>query len=460
MMEWNRGQVRVPGKTVVSEDGAVISCRDLGKCYRVYRRPSDRLLEGAGRAVARWRGSVPRVRGEEVWALRDLSFDVHAGETVGIVGRNGSGKSTLLQLVTGILQPTTGSVAVHGRIAALLELGAGFNQQFTGRENARLNARLLGLSEAELRDREDDILAFADIGEFIDRPVTTYSTGMVVRVAFAVAVSVDPDVLIVDEALAVGDAAFQAKCMARIRRMQERGVTLLFVSHDVGAVRALCRRALYLDHGRLVEQGDATSVVDRYLRDTHTLMQEEAAPATPRPATAEGSVPLPLRERVGAFEAELRSERHGSGEARVRLVELLDERGAALEIADFDQRVLVRIAIQAATACAISVNYKIRDRYLVAVTGADFLITGTELLQLEPGGWYIVEYWTRLPLMAGDYSLRVSLTIPINRHEQAQFVDVIEIMHPFRVLPAVQGRIYTQVFLPHDVAVTRLTEQA
>ncbi|WP_460732453.1 ABC transporter ATP-binding protein [Lysobacter tyrosinilyticus] len=435
----------------------MIECRDLGKCYRIYARPLDRLLEGLGRLRPRTLGSN-QTRCTEFWALRGVDLELARGETLGVIGRNGSGKSTLLQMIAGTLTPTVGACSVRGRVAALLELGAGFNPEFTGRENVRLNASLHGFSTAELDARMDDILRFAEIGDFIDRPVKTYSSGMYVRLAFAVAISIEPDILIVDEALSVGDAAFQAKCMLRIRQLQERGVTLLFVSHDVGAVRALCRRALYLDGGNVVALGSSDEVVDRYIRDTHTLQDVEAAAATIAPkvsADVTDVVPV-LRERVAGFEAGLRSNRHGTGGARVRLVELLDLDGEPLETAEFDQAVRIRIAVQAHESAAISVNYKIRDRYLVSVAGADFLISGEPLLHVEAGGWYLIEYEARLPLMAGDYSLRVSLTIPIAQHAQAVFLDVIELTHPFKVLPSRRGHIYTQVYLPGRIEVARL----
>ena len=446
---------------------AIIRCRDVGKCYKTYARPEHRLLDGIDSVLHRWTHRRRTTRSAEFWALRSVSFDLAPGETLGIIGRNGSGKSTLLQLIAGILEPTTGQVETHGRKAALLELGAGFNPQFTGIENVRLNACLLGLTAAELETRFDDILRFADIGDFVHQPVSTYSSGMFVRLAFAVAINVEPDILIVDEALSVGDAAFQLKCMAKIRELQANGMSLLFVSHDAGAVRALCRRALYLDKGVVIELGDATTVVDRYIRDTHAelvaapfLPAPRADDAEPAGPTAVAIAPAALRERIHAFEANLRSKRHGTGEAKIRLIEFLDERGAPVTLAEFDQRVLVRICIEATVACELSVNYKIRDRFLVAVTGADFLITDTGLLTVEPGGWYAIEYWTRLPLMSGEYSLRVSLTIPISKHEHAVFVDVIELTHPFTMLPSQRGRIYTQVFIPQEVAVARLESSA
>jgi lipopolysaccharide transport system ATP-binding protein len=199
------------------------------------------------------------------WAVRDVSFSLGQGESVGIIGRNGSGKSTLLQVLCGITPPTEGEVRVDGRVAGLLELGAGFDPEFTGAENVFLNAALLGLTRSEVGSRFDEIAAFADIGRFLDEPVRTYSSGMFVRLAFAVAVHVSPDVLVIDEALAVGDARFSAKCIKKIKSLRELGTTLLFVSHDVGIVRTLCDRAIWLDSGRVAQQGDVFGVTSRYM---------------------------------------------------------------------------------------------------------------------------------------------------------------------------------------------------
>jgi lipopolysaccharide transport system ATP-binding protein len=246
-----------------------IEVRNLGKCYNIYDRPEDRLkqiLSGGRRQFYR-----------EFWALRDVDFSIGKGETVGIIGRNGSGKSTLLQMICGTLTPTSGSVKAHGRVAALLELGAGFNPEFTGRENIRLNAAILGLSPAEITARMPDIIAFSELADFIDQPVKTFSSGMYARLAFSVAINVDPDILIVDEALAVGDARFVAKCMRRIKDIQSSGSTILFVSHDIGSLRALCSRAIWLEAGKLRDDGDVFPVTGRFVED---MFKDEAGEET------------------------------------------------------------------------------------------------------------------------------------------------------------------------------------
>jgi lipopolysaccharide transport system ATP-binding protein len=237
---------------------AIVEIRGLTKTFPVYDKPHYRLMQMLFADGRRWH--------REFTALSDINLVVRRGETVGIVGRNGSGKSTLLQIICGTLAPTEGEVHVRGRVAALLELGAGFNPEFTGRENVYLNGTVLGLTRAEVEQKLDNILVFAEIGDFIDRPVKTYSSGMYVRLAFAVAIHVEPDLLVVDEALSVGDEAFQRKCFARIERLREGGCTVLFVSHAATTVVELCDRAILLDRGDLLADGSPKAVISRYQR--------------------------------------------------------------------------------------------------------------------------------------------------------------------------------------------------
>jgi len=226
---------------------SIIEFRQVAKSYPVYRTPKDRLKELA--TLNRYSFH------EDFWALRDVTFTVEPGETFCVVGENGSGKSTLLQIVAGILAPTSGDARITGRVAALLELGSGFNPEFTGRENVYLNASILGLSQKEIDRRYPDIAAFAEIGDFIDQPVKTYSSGMTVRLAFAVAIHVDPEILLVDEALAVGDIYFRQRCMRKVHELRSAGITILFVSHSMGDVKAIGDRCMWLDGGRVRELG-------------------------------------------------------------------------------------------------------------------------------------------------------------------------------------------------------------
>lgn len=249
-------------------DAIAISVRNLTKTYRIFGHPGERLKQAMTFGLKRYH--------REFTALKDVSFDIKKGETVGIIGRNGSGKSTLLQLICGILKPTSGTVKVNGRVSALLELGAGFNPEFTGRENVYFQGALMGLTKEEMAERFDDIAAFADIGEFIDQPVRTYSSGMFVRLAFAVASSVDAEIMLIDEALAVGDIAFQARCFIRIKQLQNKGTTFLLVSHSTAQILNQANTALMLDHGELITLSkDVPSVVAVYencVRNTQGAM--------------------------------------------------------------------------------------------------------------------------------------------------------------------------------------------
>jgi lipopolysaccharide transport system ATP-binding protein len=227
-----------------------IRVSNLSKCYQIYDTPRDRLKQFIAPWVQRVVKHTPKPYFSEFWALRDVSFNIKRGETVGIIGRNGSGKSTLLQLICGTLTPTSGRVETNGRIAALLELGSGFNPEFTGRENVYMNGRILGLSQEEINDCFDDIAAFADIGEFIEQPVKTYSSGMFVRLAFAVQAHIDAQIVIVDEALAVGDVFFRQKCYARLNKLRESGTAILLVSHAMGDIEQFCEYAILLEIGR------------------------------------------------------------------------------------------------------------------------------------------------------------------------------------------------------------------
>lgn len=249
----------------MSSDEIAIRGQNLSKRYQLYDSPRDRLKQFMFPRIQKLLGLKSKKYFREFWALKDVSFEIKKGETIGIVGRNGSGKSTMLQLIAGTLRPTYGHVEINGRVAALLELGSGFNMEFTGRENVYMNAAVLGLSRGEVDSRFDDIASFANIGQFMDQPVKLYSSGMLVRLAFAVSVCIEPDILIVDEALAVGDMVFQFRCLERLRNLIEQGTTLLFVSHDVGLVRNFCNKALLLENGQLQTFGSCFDVTETYI---------------------------------------------------------------------------------------------------------------------------------------------------------------------------------------------------
>src|SRR6266542_3298385 len=306
----------------------------VSKQYRLYDSPNDRLKEMLTRG--RWR------RHREFWALKDINLEIEPGTTTGIVGPNGSGKSTLLQIITGTLEPTHGSVSHEGRVAALLELGAGFNPDFTGVENIFMNASLLGFSRKETEALLTEIEKFAEIGSFIQQPVKTYSSGMYVRLAFSVAISASPEILIVDEALAVGDAVFQHRCMRRIKEMQESGVTILFVSHDPNAIRALCSRAVLLNAGQVVADGPPSDVLNRYQKiimareEAYDGNQQMYPTIVARNGACSNSESLPKPSY---------SYRHGNGSAEIVAVELLNAACKAVELAETGELLLVRARV-------------------------------------------------------------------------------------------------------------------
>ena len=307
---------------------------NVSKQYRIYERPGDRLKESLTRGALR--------RHKEFWALRDVAFEVEAGTTVGIVGPNGCGKSTLLQIISGTLAPTHGDVFHEGRIAALLELGAGFDPEFTGAENVFMNASLLGLTRRETETVFPSIERFAEIGPFLHQPVKTYSSGMFVRLAFAIAASVEPDILIIDEALAVGDALFQHRCLRRLKELHERGTTVLFVSHDAAAVRALCSRALLLKAGRIVADGKPADVLNRYQK---IIMEREEAYEAESPSA---NLPTDAKPSPAFNDAKPLNctYRHGDGSAEIVSAELTDSSQRAVEIVETGAPLTLRLAVR------------------------------------------------------------------------------------------------------------------
>lgn len=406
---------------VMSEVGGheelVIDAVGLGKCYHVYERPSHRLLQGLVGESRRYY--------EEFWALRGINLRVRRGETLGIIGRNGSGKSTLLQMIAGTLAPTEGQIEVRGRIAALLELGSGFNPEFTGRENVFMNAAILGLTNAQIEARLDRILAFADIGHFIDQPIRNYSSGMVMRLAFAVMANVDADVLIIDEALAVGDAFFTQKCMRFLREFKERG-TLLFVSHDDSAVSGLCDTALWLEHGNQRAYGNAKDVVHAYLESVIAEREESSGRKPvrePRPVQhlRKQSVYDARREWINA--SNLRNdiqvvpfdpETPGFGELRARMtdVSLCDEAGNRLAWCVGGESVVLEVELVADEAVQRPiVGFYLKDRLGQQLFGDNtYLTTLDNPRAMQPGQSLRARFRFEMPrLRAGDYFVTIGI---------------------------------------------------
>ena len=330
-----------------------VEFQGVSKSYAIYDQPGDRLKELL---------SLNRLkRHKDFWALHDVSFEVKRGETFCIVGENGSGKSTLLQIVAGILHPTSGTATINGRVSALLELGAGFNPEFTGRDNVYLNGSILGLSTRQIDERYADIAAFAEIGDFINQPVKTYSSGMVVRLAFAVAINVDPEVLLVDEALAVGDIYFRQRCMRKVHELRSRGVTILFVSHAVSDVKAIGDRVLWLDHGRVVDVGEPERVISKYLAamtEKDSAYLQLKADAQEKRLRAAPVLAPEIVETIPNID-----HRYGDGRAEVIGIAVLDEQGEPLHLLEPATRIVVRISVRAKDDVALPmVGFMLRNQ--------------------------------------------------------------------------------------------------
>ncbi|WP_045221773.1 ABC transporter ATP-binding protein [Desulfonatronum thioautotrophicum] len=401
-----------------------IHVQDISKRYEIYAAPQDRLKQSVLPRLQRLARVPAKTYYSEFWALRDIAFSVEQGETVGIIGRNGSGKSTLLQIICGTLTPTGGRVETSGRVAALLELGSGFNPDFTGKENVYLNASILGLTREEIADRYADIVAFADIGDYVDQPVKTYSSGMLVRLSFAVIAHVDADILVVDEALSVGDAFFAQKCMRFLRAFMKTG-TVLFVSHDTSAVRGLCTRAIWLDRGRMRLQGSPKDVCERYLEELFESVQGRsvAVPSLGRSARSEGHPDPPdvrqelldrstLRNdiRVFAFDPEAKS--FGRGGARITAVTLLDARGKVLNWTIGGELTVLRICILAHEDLGSPiVGFYLKDRLGQCIFGDNTHLTYLDAPVACPAGRSLTaEFSFRMPrLPVGHYSIAAAI---------------------------------------------------
>ncbi len=381
----------------MSSDGPAVSVDHVGKCYRIYRAPQDRLKQ------ALWRGR--RQYYAEFWALRGVSFRVDRGESVGILGRNGSGKSTLLQILAGTLAPTEGAVRVDGRVAALLELGSGFNPEFTGRDNVLLNGAILGVPREEMLRRFDEIAAFADIGEFMDQPVKHYSTGMMARLAFSVQIFVSPDILIVDEALAVGDVFFQQKCFTYLRE-HLRDTTKILVSHDLSAIASVCRRALVLDAGRLVYEGEPKRAFEVYFR-LHHGDHERAGAAAAAPPPRAGEDGEAERTWVPAAGQNTTS---GRGEFRIARF-AITRRGEPLAAMVESGDVLdVALMVEARRGTdRLIAGVIIHDRLGQMVCGQNSLSLGRHITVPGAGSWVVSLRFVWPAVAPGEYTMTLGL---------------------------------------------------
>ena len=388
----------------------IISLRNVSKTYRAYEHPLHRL-------IARISGG--RIgRHKEFHALNNVSFDIHKGETVGIIGRNGSGKSTLLQIICGIRQPTSGSVKVKGRISALLELGSGFQPEFTGRENVFLQGAIIGLTREEMETRFDDIAAFADIGEYIDQPVKTYSSGMFVRLAFAVAVSVEPDILVVDEALSVGDVVFQHKSRKRIQKLIDSGTSLLLVSHDRSLITSACSRGILLDKGNSVKDGLPSTIFDYYYALMAAKENEQI-----------------LQNHLDSGRAQILS---GTGEARVESIRMLDQNNKEQSILEVGTLVALEFQVHAYQPIPkLALAFAIRDRLGQSIFSTNTNNFGKSPENVPTGAVFTIRFQFHANMGAGSYSVSTFLVSTNDRftdnfetRELAYFFELQNVSHP------------------------------
>ena len=402
----------------------VVKLENVSKIYRLYDKPSDRLKESLLPFKKRY--------SRDFYALKDINLTVRRGDTVGFIGRNGAGKSTILKIITGVLTPSAGTVEVHGRIASLLELGAGFNPEMSGIENIYMNGTIMGLTREQMDERLEEIVDFADIGDFIRQPVKMYSSGMFARVAFAVNAFVEPDILIVDEALSVGDAFFQAKCIHKMKMLLDSGVTVLFVSHDWEAVKNLCRRGVLMDKGEIKLDSSANKAVEEYRSLQLTarrrmLAAEEAqhqALADLSSGTAVARTDVPHDDRWNDFFAantgflkHAAYQRFQNNKASFVNVMLLDEREQPLISATYGQKVILRMALEVIEPIDLfGTGYHIRNDDGMDLVYSDSAIEdGAGVIENAlPGERYVVDWQFRLWLREGSYNIAAVMSIPID----------------------------------------------
>ena len=384
-----------------------ISVKDVTKVYKLYDKPIDRLKETLSLTHKQYH--------KKFYALKGLSFDVKKGETVGIIGTNGSGKSTILKIITGVLSPTTGSVKVSGVISALLELGAGFNMDYTGIENIYMNGTMMGFSKEEMDKKLSAILEFADIGDFVYQPVKTYSSGMFVRLAFALAINVEPEILIVDEALSVGDVFFQAKCYKKMESMMKQGTTILMVTHDMGSIIKYCSKVVLLNKGELIAQGNAGDMVDLYkkiLAGQFEKLDEESKTEDSAAGTS-GDIKKP--KSLGHMKSELTLNpsvtEYGDGRAQIVDFGLIDKKGSVSSLLIKGEEFTIKEIIKFNTNIEMPIfTYTIKDKKGTELTGTNTMFEGCDIKPVKAGDTYEVEFVQRMNLQGGEYLLSMSCT--------------------------------------------------
>jgi lipopolysaccharide transport system ATP-binding protein len=421
----------------------VVEFRDVSKSYPIYPTPSARLKELA----CFNRVSFHR----DFWALRDINFEILQGETFCIVGENGSGKSTLLQMVAGILHPSSGDVLVRGRVAALLELGSGFNPEFSGRDNVYVNAAILGLSRKEITAKFEQIEAFAEIGDFIDQPVKTYSSGMAVRLAFSVAIHVDPEILLVDEALAVGDIYFHQRCMRKVHELRDQGVTILFVTHAVGEVKSIGDRALWLEGGRIRDIGNTERVVNQYLA---AMFEKDSAYLTTLHRQAQRITHAPVMAPEVEENIPNIDHRYGDNRAEILGIAVLDLAGQPIQLLEPLTAIVVRISVRASEDITLPiVGFIMRNHMGLDFAGTNTAREGFELPPMSAGDIFTVDFHLQLPELYPS-SFAFSPAIADGTLRAYSTCDWIDNAIVLQMSPA-DSEIYGHLHLPCRVELNR-----
>jgi lipopolysaccharide transport system ATP-binding protein len=429
-----------------------IKTENLSKSYKLYKNPIDRLKESLSPFRKKYH--------HDFFALKNINFEIKKGETIGIVGKNGSGKSTLLKIITKVLTPTEGHVTTKGKISALLELGAGFNPELSGTENIYFNGAIMGYTKEEIDKKLDNIIAFADIGEFIEQPVKTYSSGMFVRLAFAVATNVDPEILIIDEALSVGDMFFQAKCMEKMKKMINKGITLMFVSHDTGAIKSVCQKSILLDEGAIIDFDKSDKIVEKYFamkvqNDQKTIQSQSETINKPLNKETKHKI----FSNSDQFAKRASYQRIQNGMANFINIQLLNESGNVIQRVEYEQNVILRMALQINNDMEkLAYGYHIRDKNGVDVVYSDSIIEGKTLLNLKKGNKYIIDWRFKSSLIHGIYNVACVLSIPIDiASSKVEFVDFIPIATQFEAAPRKKSYLYGNVHWDNAINIQKIS---
>jgi len=430
----------------MSSKEIAIKIENVSKVYQVYDNPKDRLMQLVNNRKNYYK---------EFKALKPLSFEVEKGSTVGILGRNGSGKSTLLQIVAGTLTPTTGTIKKNGRVVALLELGSGFNMEFTGKENVYLNGAIFGIAKEEMERKYEEIEAFADIGEYIDQPVKTYSSGMFARLAFAVAINMDPDILIVDEILSVGDLAFQTKCISKMRKMKDEGLTLLFVSHSVDAMKSLCNKAILLEKGNLIDMGTSEQITNKYLASIREDMNEETRNQSEQVEKENQNQELKdTGEEIDIVkensEKWIEQFKYGKGEVYFSNVEMLNKDGEKTTAFEFGEEAILRCHIRANENYEnVNISFLVRDITGIDLFGTTMFDEKIDLITIKKGEVKQIDFKFKVYLRAGSYSISTAVNSVTDRtYSDVYLYQQIDGSAAFEVVRDLERPVHYKFHIP------------